>query len=513
MSLSNNSTSCLDDKAPYQILHHYWGYSDFRPNQLAIIQSVLCGDDTLAILPTGGGKSLCFQVPALTLWEAGRGITLVISPLISLMKDQVDQLQKRNVPAIFLDSNLKGREARQQLLDIAARRHPLVYLSPEKLKNQAVLKLLTATSDAPQISMIAIDEAHCLSLWGHDFRPSFLAIKDFVAQLPTRPPLIALTATTTPATTNDIITNLQLRQPKIFTQSFERENLYLRAINCTYNSSRKKLALLRIIKSHLGQAGIIYTLTRAAAVEVATWLNQINFLLSAPVAIYHGGLDRTIRSQIQDSFINNQTPIIVATNAFGMGVDKADIRFIVHYQCSANLENYYQEIGRAGRDGNRGDCYLLYDEADLKIAKQFILKLENKKRQKIMLTKLEQMRRYALLPTAGCRQVFINHYFDPQTDLSKICQRCDHCTADQIPLYPDRDELLLCQKFLARRSEISQQLNSRIEPKYLLPPVICQYLALLKPQNQTQLAQVPHLGRGFISQPKLNDALLNLTLY
>ncbi|HMO62108.1 MAG TPA: ATP-dependent DNA helicase RecQ [Ferruginibacter sp.] len=331
-----------------QILHQYWGYSSFRPLQEDIITAVLEGNDTLALLPTGGGKSVCFQVPAL----ANEGICLVVSPLIALMKDQVENLKKRGVPALAVYSGMSFIEVKKTLQNAAYGNYKFLYVSPERLETDLFLEFLPAM----QINMIAVDEAHCISQWGYDFRPSYLKIAQLREHLP-GVPVLALTASATPGVQADICAKLLFgNTKKIFRQSFERPNLSY----SVFNVDSKQNKLLEILNNVNGSA-IVYCKSRKHTRDVAEMLqmNKIN------AGFYHAGLTAGERNERQERWINNHTRVIACTNAFGMGIDKPDVRVVVHYDVPDCLENYYQEAGRAGRDGKRAYAVLLYNEREL----------------------------------------------------------------------------------------------------------------------------------------------------
>lgn len=335
-------------------LRQYFHFSHFRPGQREIIANVLAQQDTLAILPTGGGKSLCYQIPGLVL----SGVTLVISPLISLMKDQVDQLRKRGIEAAFINSTLSELEVRDFFTKFTERKFQFVYVAPERLLTQ---QFITACQQS-EIALLAIDEAHCVSQWGHDFRPAYLQIPAFVSQLSWRPPLIALTATATPEIREEIITFLRLHQPQIFVQSFQRPNLAICCLNVEQEAD-KMIWLQRLWQEFAGQKVLIYCATRAQTGHYA----QLAKYFGYPCAAYHAGLESDERSRIQQQFTDGHLKMVAATNAFGMGVDLPDIRLVMHVQIPTDLESYYQEIGRAGRDGLPARCYLLYQPHDEEI--------------------------------------------------------------------------------------------------------------------------------------------------
>src|SRR5436190_10813358 len=331
-----------------EVLKRFFGYPDFRPAQLPVVESVLAGRDTLAVLPTGGGKSICYQVPALVT----SGLTVVISPLISLMKDQVDRLTSRGVAAAFLNSTLDPAQVRESVGRIVAGELRLLYLAPERFEAADLQRTL-----AGRVALLAVDEAHCISEWGHDFRPSFRRIADVAAQIGS-PQTIALTATATPAVRADIARQLRLRSPRVIVQGFDRENLHYAVSRCR-NDSDKDHALLAGLRRHERPA-IVYAATRSTVQRLATQLTR----WGVPALPYHAGLDDEHRRDVQDRFMRGAVDTIVATNAFGMGIDKPDVRLVLHYTMPGTLEAYYQEAGRAGRDGRPARCILLHAYKD-----------------------------------------------------------------------------------------------------------------------------------------------------
>jgi len=331
-----------------EALNRYFHFSSFRPGQLEVIRAVLAGEDVLAVMPTGGGKSLCYQLPALLL----PGPTLVISPLVALMKDQVDGLWEKNLrQAAFINSQLTPEEQRRRLQALEKGAVKLLYVAPERLRNRFFLESIARTG----IDLLVVDEAHCVSQWGHDFRPDYLSIAGFYRQLPVRPRVLALTATATPRVQQDIIRQLDIPRARRVLGGSDRPNLFISVRRVA--DERERLDGLRNFLVGRRGAGIIYTATRREAAGVAAWLHDT---LRLPVAFYHAGLEAAARTRIQESFIRGELPLVVATNAFGMGIDKEDIRFVVHYNLPASLEAYYQEIGRAGRDGRPADCLLFF---------------------------------------------------------------------------------------------------------------------------------------------------------
>ena len=387
---------------PLEILKQKFGYSSFRLEQEAIINSVLQKRDTFALMPTGGGKSLCFQIPAL-LFE---GLTVVISPLIALMKDQVDALRVNGIEAGFLNSSQSFSEQERITKKIHAGELKLLYLAPESnfFKNIA----------SYNVSLIAIDEAHCISHWGHDFRPEYLTLAQLKRALP-HVPVIALTATADKLTRKDILEKLALDNPSIFVSSFNRPN-----IRYTVEAKKNGLGkLLEFLAKRRDDSGIVYCLSRASTESLVADLNYAGFNALA----YHAGMERDLRSKNQELFLRDDVKIIVATIAFGMGIDKSNVRFVVHMDLPKNVESYYQETGRAGRDGLGSEALLLYSYGDVMKMKRFVEIEGNPEQTKIYLKKLEQMGRYGDLST--CRRKYLLNYFDEAAP--DHCGNCDVC--------------------------------------------------------------------------------------
>ena len=341
-----------------ETLDKYFGFSSFLEGQADVIQAVADGHDCLVVMPTGGGKSLCFQLPALMR----DGITLVISPLIALMKDQVDSLNARGIRATFINSSLSFDEQKKRINAVRRGEYQLLYVAPERFRSEWFLSVLR---DDVKVTLLAVDEAHCVSQWGHDFRPDYLKLRDISANIG-RPQIIALTATATPFVRADIIKELGLRQPRHFVAGFNRPNLKLRVAQ-TDTDSDKAAELQNLIARTQG-SGIVFSATRKSVESVTTMLNSRGF----SAAGYHAGMDEPTRKRVQEEFMSGKTRIIVATNAFGMGVDKPDIRFVVHYQIPDSIESYYQEVGRGGRDGKPAECLLLFNYADKSTQDYFI---------------------------------------------------------------------------------------------------------------------------------------------
>ena len=337
-----------------KLLKQYFGYDEFRQGQEQLIEAVLNGQDVLGIMPTGAGKSLCFQIPALMM----DGITLVISPLISLMKDQVGTLNQAGIHAAFLNSSLTQGQYHTALKYAMQGRYKIIYVAPERLETEGFINF--ALNSGVKISMLAVDEAHCVSQWGQDFRPSYLKILEFLKKLPYRPVLTAYTATATAEVRDDIMDILNLRDPFVLTTGFDRENLYY-AVKRPRDKYRELLSYLKEKEEKMpGSSGIIYCLSRKNVEEVCYQLREDGF----SVTRYHAGLSDEERKENQEDFIYDRKQIMVATNAFGMGIDKPDVRFVVHYNMPKNMESYYQEAGRAGRDGEPAECILYYAPID-----------------------------------------------------------------------------------------------------------------------------------------------------
>ena len=399
-----------------QILKQYFGYDSFREGQEELINSILEGRDTFGIMPTGSGKSLCFQVPALMM----EGITLVISPLISLMKDQVMALNQAGVHAAFLNSSLSTNQYFKALSFAKEGRYKIIYVAPERLLTESFLEFAVNT----QISMLTIDEVHCVSQWGQDFRPSYLKIVDFIKMLPQRPVISAFTATATKEVREDIVNILELEAPFIATTGYDRPNLYLEV-----QSPKDKYSALReFISLHPDQCGIVYCLTRKLVEEVSMKLVRDGF----SVTRYHAGLGDYERQKNQDDFIYDRAQIMIATNAFGMGIDKSNVRFVIHYNMPKSIEAYYQEIGRCSRDGEPGVCLLYYGGQDVVTNQLFVdnnqenKELDYETREIVLERDRERLRKMTFYCfTNECLRDYILRYFGEYG--GNYCGNCSNC--------------------------------------------------------------------------------------
>lgn len=400
----------------HQILKKYFGYDSFREGQKLLIDSILAGRDVLGIMPTGAGKSLCYQVPALML----PGITLVISPLISLMKDQVQALNQAGVHAAYINSSLTETQIQKALALAARGQYKMIYVAPERLETDSFLYFALQV----EISMVTVDEAHCISQWGQDFRPSYLKIVRFIEQLPRRPVVSAFTATATGVVKDDIVCVLKLDAPQVLITGFDRKNLFF-SVEKPKNKDR---FLLEYVAKHPHESGIIYCATRKNVEKVYQLLAKERLL----AARYHAGLTNEQRRESQEDFIYDRTPVMVATNAFGMGIDKSNVRYVLHYNMPQSMENYYQEAGRAGRDGEPSECVLLYSPQDVMISRFLI---ENKEPnpdygpQELLALQEQDERRLKSMTyycvTTGCLREYILRYFGERG--TTACGHCSNC--------------------------------------------------------------------------------------
>lgn len=411
-----------------QILQKFYGYEDFRPGQKKVVESLLNKNDTVAIMPTGAGKSICFQIPAL-LFE---GVTLVISPLISLMKDQVDSLRQLGIAAVYINSSVSKAQLYKDLQDISAGFYKIIYIAPERLTSE----YLPDSFKNLNISMVAVDEAHCLSQWGHDFRPSYRNILNFTNSLRIKPIISAFTATATPEVKTDIINLLGLKQPNVFVTGFDRPNLYFSVLR----GEVKDKFVIDYVKKHQDEAGIIYVGTRKDVDALQVFLE----IKGIKAGRYHAGMTDEERNQMQEDFLYDNLSVMVATNAFGMGIDKPNVRYVIHYNMPKNMEAYYQEAGRAGRDGLSGNCILLYSPQDTQLQKFLISKsTESEIRQQLEYKRLQSMVDYCHTPQ--CLRAFILHYFG-EFDVEEHCDNCSNCKleGELIDITIDAQKVLSC---------------------------------------------------------------------
>ncbi len=409
-----------------EALSVHFGYDSFRIGQEKVIKQVLEGIDTLCIMPTGGGKSVCYQIPAIIQ----EGTTIVITPLISLMKDQVDTLRQIGVNAAYISSMMSVQEQRDVFEEISYGEYKLVYISPERLQSPEFLELAYSLD----IPLVAIDEAHCISEWGHDFRPSYKLIAPFLARLEKRPVVLALTATATPEVQKDIADTLQIPDSRKIMTTFKRDNLSFSVLK---GENREKF-LVTFIKKNIEETGIIYVATRKSGESLHAFLQQNGIQAS----LYHGGLSPDERNRAQEAFLHDQVPVMVATNAFGMGIDKSNVRYIIHYQIPKNIESYYQEAGRAGRDGLESECILLFNAQDVQVQKFLIQSSANEERTGAEYGRLQHMVDYC--HTEDCLQSYIVEYFGE--DASEPCGKCGNCLDERtsIDVTKDAQMVLSC---------------------------------------------------------------------
>lgn len=447
------------------LLQLHFGHQDFRPGQEAIVRDILQHQEVVVIMPTGAGKSLCYQLPALCL----DGITLVISPLIALMKDQVDSLIDNGIPTTFINSSLSLSETAERLKKIKDNHYKLLYIAPERFYNADFLKLLKEIN----ISLVAIDEAHCISQWGHDFRPSYTKIKDFLNLL-NNPKVIALTATATPEVKNDIIKQLSLQSPKIHIAGFNRPNLHYQVIK---SNDYQKLEQTIEITRQISGSGIIYASTREKVNAITENLVDNNISACA----YHAGLESDERTQIQERFMNNEIKFIVATNAFGLGIDKPDIRTVIHFDMPGTIEAYYQEAGRAGRDGKLSHCILFYHPSD-RYVREFFINNEN--------PSIEEIKQiYQILISYDSETINTTYSELSEQTFSKISEMSigaiikilEKYNLIQRPKDKENDAII---KFLIDSDQVLNQINSRAKSQKL---IIEQLINSFKPVTHQEI--------------------------
>lgn len=447
----------------FEVLNKYYGYNTFRKGQYEIISNILRCRDSFCILPTGGGKSICYQIPALLF----KGITIVISPLISLMKDQVDNLNSNGINARYINSTQR-LELSDEIIGLCKRGEvKLLYIAPEKLENEFFKRKLRTLN----ISQIAIDEAHCVSMWGHDFRKSYSLIAEFINTLRVRPIITAFTATATEIVREDVIKLLGLRNPYIYVGSFDRENLEIKL-----HIEEDKLELVKdIIREKESEAGIIYCATRKEVDGLYYYLKDLGY----NVLKYHGGLKDSEKEYYQDEFLNENSNVMIATNAFGMGIDKSNVRYIIHFTISKNIESYYQEIGRAGRDGLTAECHLLFNRSDIRTLEYLIHTTVQINRKEIEIKKLQKMIDFC--ESKNCLRSFILKYFGEE-NIREYCTNCSNClNNDEL-----RDYTIEAQKILS-----------------------CVY----RTKERYGISVLIDILRGMIGPKIINDKLNELTTY
>lgn len=492
----------------FEILKKYFGYDSFREGQELLIDAILSGQDVLGIMPTGAGKSICYQVPALLL----PGVTLVISPLISLMKDQVQALNQAGIHAAYINSSLTETQISKALQLAAAGRYKIIYVAPERLETYEFLQFAKAV----ELSMLTVDEAHCISQWGQDFRPSYLKIVQFIQQLPKRPIISAFTATATEAVKEDIACVLGLSHPRILVTGFDRKNLYF-----SVETPKKKDAhVLHYVLEHGGDSGIVYCATRKNVEAVYELLLEAG----VPVTKYHAGLGNDERKQNQENFIYDRKPVMVATNAFGMGIDKSNVRYVIHYNMPQSLENYYQEAGRAGRDGESSECILLYSPQDLMI-NRFLL--ENKEQNSEFdedelktirerdEERLRTMSHYCM--TRNCLREYILRYFGEAG--SSHCGNCSNCQKEfeELDVTEEAKKIVACVRELRQRYGINVIVGTLLgENRAKLREYhVSDYQSYgsLREQNETGIKEIIRqmMMEDILTQTKDKYALLKLT--
>ncbi len=473
----------------YELLKKYYGYDSFRNGQEAIINSILSDRDVAAVMPTGAGKSICYQIPALAL----SGITLVISPLISLMQDQVRALISSGVKAAYLNSTLTARQMEIATANAVKGMYKIIYVAPERLTTESFIDFACNQ----KISLIAVDEAHCISQWGHDFRPSYTQISDFIQKLPHRPVIAAFTATATSQVKHDIINSLKLNNPLTLSTGFDRKNLYFG----TYKPLDKDKFLLNYISKNEDSSGIIYCSTRKNVMSVTELLTTGGF----SALPYHAGLSDAERAYNQNEFIYDRTKIIVATNAFGMGIDKPNVRYVVHYNMPQNIEDYYQQAGRAGRDGEPSECILLYSGRDVKV-NEFLIKNggenesadEDEKQHFIdnELEKLKMMTFYSTSKTVCLRKRILNYFGE---SFSAPCDNCSVCNGDSAEEYsehiiitPDSRRLYIDEALLERLKKLRDSIAAKSGiPSYsVINDTAVKEMAAFRPRTQSELTRV-----------------------
>lgn len=492
----------------FEILKKYFGYDTFREGQELLIDAILNGQDVLGIMPTGAGKSICYQVPALLL----PGVTIVISPLISLMKDQVQSLNQAGIHAAYINSSLTETQITKALQLAAKGQYKIIYVAPERLETYEFMQFARQT----ELSMITVDEAHCISQWGQDFRPSYLKIVQFIRQLPKRPIISAFTATATETVKEDIACVLGLLAPQILVTGFDRKNLYF----AVETSKKKDTYLLNYVLEHPGDSGVVYCATRKNVEAVYELLLEAG----VPVTKYHAGLGNGERKQNQEDFIYDRKPVMVATNAFGMGIDKSNVRYVVHYNMPQSLENYYQEAGRAGRDGEPSECILLYSPQDLMINRFLIESKEQnsgfgadelemiRERDE---ERLRTMSGYCM--TRNCLREYILRYFGENGN--SRCGNCSNCQKEfeEIDVTEEAKKIASCVRELRQRYGINVIVGTllgenRAKLREYHVSDYCSY-GSLREQTEAGIKEIIRqmMMEGILTQTKDKYSLLKLT--
>lgn len=468
-----------------ELLREHFGYDSFRPAQETLISALMAGKDALGIMPTGAGKSMCYQIPALML----PGITLVVCPLISLMQDQVRALKAAGIRGAYLNSALSYQQYLLALENAKKGVYKIIYVAPERLEHPAFLEFARNVD----ISLLAVDEAHCVSQWGHDFRPSYMGIAPFVKCLSKRPPVAAFTATATPAVRADILEHLELQSPETAVTGFDRENLIFRVLRPT----DKQSALLEFVMQHKEQSGIVYCSTRKQVEAVSALLQEHGISAGK----YHGGMDEQARREGQDRFLFDKLQVMVATNAFGMGIDKQNVSFVVHYNMPKNMESYYQEAGRAGRDGSKAECLLLYGPGDIHTA-EFLIKSATEdlaggpkavqERRRMEFDKLAKMKAYCF--TNGCLRHYILDYFGEES--AERCGACGSCLARanifaalQAKTRQAGQGKSLYDMLRSVRKDFAEK--AEIPPELVFSDRTLREMAVKKPENEYEMKQIP----------------------